>query len=127
MAQDPLSPVDLNQGLTAILAALDEKSSAAVRSVVTRTASFTIDEAVDARIFLVDATAAPVTVTLPAPSGLAGSGDPTVIVKKIDVSANAVTVETPGAGTIDGAADDTLGAQWDVERYSTDGTDFFKV
>jgi hypothetical protein len=72
-------------------------------------------------VVLVDAAAAAVTVTLPAAS--AGRA---ITVKRIDsVIANAVTVATPGAETIDGAASATLPAQYDVVRLVSDATNWF--
>lgn len=60
-------------------------------------------------LVLVDATAGATTITLPA-TPLTGAG---IIVKKIDASGNAVTLD--GNGTIiDGAATQVLAAQWNA-------------
>jgi hypothetical protein len=62
----------------------------------------------DCRTALVDASAGAVTVTLqPVDSCLAD-----VVIKKVDSSGNAVTIEGDGAETIDGAANKSLAAQW---------------
>lgn len=47
-----------------------------------------------------------------------------ITVKKIDVSANVVTVDGDG-DDIDGAPDVTLAAQWESVTVVTDGTDYF--
>lgn len=75
-----------------------------------------------ASVILVDATTALTTITLPALS--AGV---IVIVKKVDVSANAVDVATPGAETIDGAATLSLAAQYNVTQLVCDGTNWFVI
>lgn len=63
----------------------------------------------DCRTALVDCTAGAVTVTLlPVADCLAD-----VVVKKVDASGNAVTIEGDGAETIDGAANASLASQWD--------------
>ena len=43
-------------------------------------------------------------------------------IKKIDASGNAVTIDGNGAETIDGAATQTLGAQYDSMTVFCDGT-----
>jgi len=58
----------------------------------------------------VDATGGAVTITLPL---LADSGGQLLIVKKVDASANAVTVDGFAAETVDGAANTVLSSQWD--------------
>lgn len=67
----------------------------------------------------VDATADPVTLTLPPAGDAPGQ---VVRVKKIDASANAVTIEPDGAEEIDGDADRELAAQWDGLTLVSDGT-----
>ncbi|HET9531179.1 MAG TPA: hypothetical protein VFQ92_12555 [Blastocatellia bacterium] len=59
-------------------------------------------------VILVDASGGPRTITLPAIDEFAGRA---VTVKKIDSSANTVTV-VPGDGTIDGASSYALGSQY---------------
>lgn len=63
----------------------------------------------DDRHVLVDASAGPVTITLPdvTPDGS------TVTVSKVDASANVVTVNVSSAGTIDGATTAVLATQYD--------------
>lgn len=48
----------------------------------------------------------------------------TVIVKKVDASANACTV-TPQSGTIDGAANLVLNTQWQSRELICDGTNWY--
>lgn len=58
---------------------------------------------------LADATAGAYTVTLPA---LADARDQVFVLKKVDASANAVTLDANGAETIDGAATQVINTQW---------------
>lgn len=73
-------------------------------------------------IVLVDASGGAVTVTLPAPESAAG-----VVVKKIDGSANVVTVATPGAGTIDGDTSRSISAQYVSREITSDGTNYWII
>jgi hypothetical protein len=61
-------------------------------------------------------------VTLPSPN----AGD-VVAVKKTDSSANPVTIETPGAETIDGHSTITISAQFASRDFVSDGTNYFMV
>lgn len=67
---------------------------------------------------LVDATGGAVTVTLPAAASNKGLR---LVVKKIDASANAVTVDGNSSETIDGAATVSTTTQYDVWRLHCDG------
>lgn len=69
---------------------------------------------------LADATAAPVTVTLPLSASYAGK---VLHVKKVDASANAVTVACSGSDTIEGSASTSLAAQWDGVSVQGEGVD----
>jgi len=71
---------------------------------------------------LADATDAALTLTLPAAAGCARR---IYNIKKIDASANAVTVEGDGAETIDGAANYPLPAQWNCVQIQCNGTAWF--
>jgi len=88
-------------------------------TVATVTADHT---AVTQSLVLVDASGGPVTVTLPGPTSTA-----VVTVKKIDSSANAVTIATPGSETIDGDSDRTLTAQWVAREVASDGTNYYLI
>jgi len=83
----------------------------------TVTAAYSV-AAGDTEIF-VDASVAPVTVTLPAAADNAGR---TLTVKKIDASANAVTLDGTGAETIDGAATKSLATQYYALTVTCNGT-----
>lgn len=73
-------------------------------------------------IVLVDATAAAVTITLPA--AVTGAQ---IIVKKTDSSANVVTIATPSAETIDGVATTRLTVQHESITLVSDGTNWFII
>ena len=70
---------------------------------------------------LADASAAAITITLPDPA----SYDALVFIKKVDSSANAVTIAPHGTETIDGASSMTLANQNDAVRLRSDGTNWF--
>ena len=61
------------------------------------------------------------TVTLPTAVGITGR---VYMVKKVDSSANAVTVDADGSETIDGAASYALTAQWDSVTVVSNGTNW---
>lgn len=67
----------------------------------------------------VDATAGPITVTVPLVSSRLGND---VLVQKVDATANAITVLRSGSDTIAGSATQTLSLQGDALRLSADGT-----
>lgn len=74
---------------------------------VEKTADYTAAQGDD--LILMDAAAANLTVTLPPANQFDRK---TFKVKKIDASANTVTIDGDGS-TIDGAATDVLSAQWE--------------
>lgn len=74
-------------------------------------------------VILANAAAAPFTVTLPTPVGIAGRR---YTVKKIDATANAVTIAT-AAGTIDGAATASTSTQYASFDFVSDGANWFIV
>lgn len=73
---------------------------------------------------LVDATAAAATVAVPA---AADYTDRRWTVKKIDASANAVTLDATGADTIDGAGTYPLASQYDTVTITSNGTAWYVV
>lgn len=87
-----------------------------------RTAAYTAD----ATDFLVlcNASGGAFTVTLPAAAAAAGR---IYTIKKIDSSANAVTVDGAGAETIDGAATRNLAAQYDALLIQSDGSNWHRL
>ena len=82
---------------------------------LSKSANFT---AADGDFILVDASGGAFNVTLPTPT----SGSK-VSVKKIDASANAVTI----VGTIDNLVNDAVSAQWDSMDYLANGTQWYRV
>lgn len=73
---------------------------------------------------LVNASAGPVTITLPDPNaswgGKRANQGRIYVIKKIDASANAVTIATAAARTIDGAATISLTSQWQKVQVQAD-------
>lgn len=70
-------------------------------------------------VLRVDATAGPVTITLPSAGAVKGL---TFVVKKVDGSANAVTVDPAGSETVDGATSVSTTTQWTVFRLLSNGS-----
>jgi len=70
-----------------------------------------------------DASAGAFTVSLPTASGIKGKA---YLIKKVDSSANAVTIDPYGTETIDGAATVTLASQYDSVIVVSDGTNWMK-
>lgn len=75
-------------------------------------------------VILCDATAAPIIIGLPAVATASGK---VLTVKKIDVSANTVTVDGNLGELIDGVATKVLAAQWDAVQVVCDGTAWFII
>lgn len=89
--------------------------------VLAKTAAFTgISQPVNA-FYPCDATTAAFTATLPAALGFKGR---TILVKKTDASANAVTVDGNASETIDGAATASLAARYDSALMLSDGSNW---
>lgn len=78
----------------------------------------------DTYLLLVDATSGPVTVTLPAAADHSGR---ILNIKKIDASANVVTIDANGAETIDGAANETLSSQWESRKIISNGINWYLI
>lgn len=74
-------------------------------------------------VLLVDASSAAVTVDLPAISTLATGK--TYTVKKIDSSANTVTIDGDGSETIDGALTVVIASQYDSVTVFHDDTEWW--
>jgi hypothetical protein len=68
-----------------------------------------------------DATSAAFTVTLPTAVGITGK---IYIIKKVDASANAITIDGDGSETIDGSATVSLSAQWNKYVLMSDGSNW---
>lgn len=69
-----------------------------------------------------DATSGAITVTLPAAASNSGRR---YYIKKIDVSANAVTIDGNGSETIDETTTKVLASQYDSATIHTDGTEWW--
>ena len=91
-------------------------------AVTTQTAAFTATTSNST--ILCNATTAAFTVTLPTAVGNTGL---MFRIKKIDASANAVTVATTSAQTIDGAATRALSAQWASVAVQSDGANWVVI
>lgn len=79
---------------------------------------------VDDEVIICDATGAPFTISLPAVSGTSGMH---FTIKKIDVTANAVTIDGDGAETIDDISTQLLAAQYDSLTIVSDGTEWWII
>ena len=82
-------------------------------AVITKTSSYTATE--NDHTILVNATSAAVTIRLPRTSKAR-----VYVIKKIDSSANAVTIDPDGSQTIDGATSLVLSTQYDVAVLHAD-------
>jgi len=92
---------------------------AAGYNVVIKTANYV---ALDRDCVLADASAAALTITLPSPTANAE-----VIVKKIDATANTVTISPAATETIDGATSLVLDTQYEAYHLISDGTNWFII
>lgn len=91
-------------------------------NVDTYTNSTTLDLA--NKVVLCDATSNTITITLPLASLRTGAE---YYIKKIDSSANEVSVSRSGSDTIDGDATRDLSFEWDAIHIVSDGSDWFIV
>ena len=94
-------------------------SGIASHNVVTKTSNYT---ASNGDCVLADASSEAITITLPSPSNNA-----IVNVKKIDSSANVVTVEPNGSETIDGSSSKTIDTQYESYTFISDGTNWYII
>lgn len=90
--------------------------------VTTRTGAYTA--AATDYLILCNATTAAFAVTLPTAVGVTGL---MFVIKKIDSSANAITVNTTSSQTIDGASTYSLPAQWNFVNLQSDGANWMRV
>lgn len=97
----------------------------AMRRWATSAKSSAFNADTDMTLYLVDATGGAVTASLP-DATTAGDGF-VVAVKKLDASANAVTVDAAGADTIDGAANDSIASQYGTMIYVSDNANWVKL
>ncbi|MFP5519911.1 MAG: hypothetical protein ACLGGX_08405 [Bdellovibrionia bacterium] len=87
-----------------------------------KTAAYTLN--IGDSVIATDASGAAFAVTLPTAVGITGRE---YTIKKIDNSANAVTVTPSGTETIDGAASYSLGAQWKYVKMISDGANWLVI
>lgn len=96
-----------------------------IRSLVAIAVTYIADTAVkNDGALLVDATAAAFTVNLPPAPQCKGME---VVVKKIDASTNAVTVQDANGALIEGAATAPLATQYTTIHVMSDGVGWWKV
>jgi len=96
-----------------------EVDGAIATAVVVETGAYTLT--INDSVVLCDSTAAAFTIALPTAVGITGRE---YVIKKIDSSANAVTVDGNAAETIDGATTYSLATQWKYVRVVSDGTNW---
>jgi hypothetical protein len=100
-------------------ASLLQVNGAIATTIANKTAAYTLT-ASDS-VITADATGGAFTVTLPTAVGIAGRA---YTVKKIDASANAVTVGTTSSQTIDGAVTAALSARYQFVTVVSDGANW---
>lgn len=94
-------------------------------SYLAKTADYTVTtNDGDFVVITVDATAGSKTVTFYASAANTGKR---IGVKKIDSSANTVTLDGNASETLDGALTQVLSAQYDTQTYVSDGTNWHRV
>lgn len=109
--------------LMGILATRDDILAAAGSQSI-RTITATATPAAGDYTLLVDASGGPVTINLPP---AASSSRRVIVAKKIDASANAMTLDGSGAETIDGAATQTTATQWVAFTIQCNGVGWFII
>ncbi len=97
----------------------DDLNALRTPAVATKTAAYIVTDADD--VIRCDATLGAFTITLPTAVGITGRQ---FELKKVDASANAVTVDGNAAETIDGAATFALTAQYDAITVRSNGTNW---
>jgi len=75
-------------------------------------------------VVLVDASGGAITITLPTAVGITGKS---YHIKKIDVSANNVTIDGSGSETIDGSTTLVISAQYDAPYIVSDGANWHVI
>lgn len=88
----------------------------------TITATYALEDGFD--VIPADTTSAAFTITLPKAGKHKGR---VIYIKRIDASANNLTVDGDGSETIDGAASITLTTQWEIRRLTSDGTGWLEL
>ncbi len=107
--------------LTSLRTAALATTEAAITDAVVETGHSLTLELTDTLV-LVDATSATVIIRLPAAVSQAGK---MYLIKKVDSSGNAVTVDPYGAETIDGSSTASLAAQWNSVIIKSNGRNWY--
>lgn len=94
----------------------------ALKDFAVKTVTLTADTSVS--IYLCDSTAGAIVVNLPAAGASKGR---LIVVKKVDASGNAVTIDASGAETIDGATTLATTTQWGSFIIWSDGTSWYAL
>lgn len=94
----------------------------ALRSLVTKTAAYTITNSDD--IVLCNAAGGAFTVTLPSATGNTGRQ---FVVKRLNSGSNTVAVAAVGGQTIDGASSVSLSVQYQIITVVCDGSNWFTI
>lgn len=105
-----------------ISASVYVKTGGLKTSIVTKTANYTATTS--DHTILADASAGPLTITLPSASTAANQE---IVVKKIDSSANVVTVDPNASETWDGASNKVLSTQYAVANGQCDGSNWLAI
>jgi hypothetical protein len=98
-----------------------------ISSTAVRTAAVTLGGAASAGIEICDATAGAFTLTLPSATTGSGNSGRQFVVKKIDATANAITIATQASQTIDGASTYSLPTRWKYVVLVSDGNNWMIV
>ncbi|HKX23646.1 MAG TPA: hypothetical protein VJM46_00255, partial [Candidatus Saccharimonadales bacterium] len=114
--QDVATPTDPQD------AATKSYVDAGVAAIATKNANYSLT-LLDHTV-LANASGGSLTLTLPTAGALTGKS---YTLKKIDASANAVTIATSGSQTIDGNPDFVLPAQWRYITVQSDGVNWFII
>lgn len=106
----------------ASLAAAQTYLGIGYRSIVTKIAGYTAT--VTDNVILCDATAGAITIDLPAAATASGK---VLVIKKIDATANTVTIDGDTGDLIDGAATQVISAQWTAIEIVCNGTAWYII
>ena len=99
---------------------VEQALSTSATAISTKTADYTIVSS-DYSI-LGNAASESITISLPAAASYTGR---MFVIKKVDSSANLVTIDPNGAETIDGASTYDLNVQWEAIQVQSNGTSWF--
>lgn len=124
LARNAAGVIEINNGTTGTFADLTLRNIIGTGgfscNLVTKTAAYTATA--NYCVILADATSGAVTITLPTAVGRKGQE---YSIKKIDSSANAVTVATTSSQTIDGSTTKSLATQYSKTSVVSDGANWF--